>query len=116
MCDGWCCYVVLCCILLVRYASPSGSMCFKCLIYNLSGPVVVVFSLFYCLLDLCCGECYCSVCVLLSMCLILLCVLCMTMFVHCTLNVFAICVCEINVFSFKVFVLVFCWLSRVLCS
>ena len=36
--------------MLVRYASPSGPMCLRCLMLNLSG----VFALFYCRLDLCC--------------------------------------------------------------
>ena len=31
----------------MRYASPSGPMCLRCLVLNLSGPV-----------ELCCGECY----------------------------------------------------------
>ena len=39
--------------MLVRYASPSGPLCLRCLMLTLSGPV----ELFYCLLDLCCGEC-----------------------------------------------------------
>ena len=42
--------------MLVRYASPSGPMCLRCLMLTLSG--VVVFAMFYCRLDLCCGECY----------------------------------------------------------
>ena len=41
--------------MLVRYASPSGPMCLRCLMLTLSGPVEL---LFYCHLDLCCGECY----------------------------------------------------------
>ena len=41
--------------MLVRYASPSGPMCLRCLMLTLS---VVVFALFYCHLDLCSGECY----------------------------------------------------------
>ena len=45
--------------MLVMYASPSGPMCLRCLMLTLSGPVgVVVFAMFYCCLDLCCGECY----------------------------------------------------------
>ena len=40
--------------MLVMYASPSGPMCLRCLMLTLSGPV----ELFYCRLDLCCGECY----------------------------------------------------------
>ena len=41
--------------MLVRYASPSGHMCLRCLVLTLSGHVEL---LFYCRLDLCCGECY----------------------------------------------------------
>ena len=43
--------------ILVRNASPRGPMCFRCLIFNLSGPCELLFLLFYCLLDLSCGEC-----------------------------------------------------------
>ena len=44
--------------ILVRNASPRGPMCFKCLIFCLSGPCELLsFALFYCLLDLSCGEC-----------------------------------------------------------
>ena len=66
------------------------------------------FAKFYCHLDLCCGECYvgfCSLSVFLSMCLFVLCVLCLTVLVNCLLNAFAICVGEVNVFSLKVMVL-----------
>ena len=38
------------------------------------------------------------------MCLFVLCVLCLTVLVNCLLNAFAICVGEVNVFSFKVMV------------
>ena len=41
--------------MLVRYASPSGPMCLRCLM--LIRPCGV-FAVFYCCLDLCCGECY----------------------------------------------------------
>ena len=43
--------------MLVRYASPSGPMCLRCLMLTLSCPVELLF-LLYCYLDLCCGECY----------------------------------------------------------
>ena len=63
----------------------------------------------------------CSLSVFLSMCLVVLCVLCLTVLVNCLLNAFAICVGEVSVFSLKVMVLfwvvlVFCWLVRVLPS
>ena len=50
--------------------SPRGPMCFRCLIFNLSGPCgLLFFTLFYSLLDLRSSECnvvslyvvYCSV-------------------------------------------------------
>ena len=41
----------------------------------------------------------CSLSVFLSMCLFVLCVLCLTGLVNCLLNAFAICVGEMNVFS-----------------
>ena len=45
--------------MLVRYASPSGLMCLRCLMLTLSGPVELLFlRCFIDTLDLCCGECY----------------------------------------------------------
>ena len=63
----------------------------------------------------------CSLSVFLSMCLFKKNVLCLTVLVNCLLNVFAICVGEVSVFSLKVMVLfwvvlVFCWLVHVLSS
>ena len=46
----------------------------------------------------------CSLSVFLSMCLFVLCVLCLTVLVNCLLNAFAICVGEVSVFSLKVMV------------
>ena len=44
--------------MLVRNASPRGHMCFKCLMFSLSGTCELLFcTLFYCLLDQRCGEC-----------------------------------------------------------
>ena len=44
--------------ILVRNASPRGHMCFRCLIFNLSGPCeLLFFTLFYSLLDLRSSEC-----------------------------------------------------------
>ena len=41
----------------VRNASPRGPMCFRCLMFSLSGPCkLLFFALFYYLLDLRCGE------------------------------------------------------------
>ena len=44
--------------ILVRNASSRGLMCFRCLIFNLSGPCeLLFFTLFYSLLDLRSSEC-----------------------------------------------------------
>ena len=44
--------------ILVRNASPRGPMCFRCLIFNLSGPCeLLTFTLFHSLLDLRSSEC-----------------------------------------------------------
>ena len=56
---------------LVRNASRRGPMCFRCLIFYLSGP--------------------CMLCVALSMYLFVLCVACLTMFVNCLVKQFAMC-------------------------
>ena len=60
----------------------------------------------------------CRLCIFLYICLFVVCVLCLTVLVKCLLNVFAICVGEVIVFSLKVTVLflgcvVFCWLVHV---
>ena len=44
--------------MLVRYASPSGPMCPRCLRLTLSSPVKLFLLLLFYDLDLCCGECY----------------------------------------------------------
>ena len=43
--------------MLLRYASPRGLMSLRCLLLTLSGHVELLL-LFFCLLDLCCGEYY----------------------------------------------------------
>ena len=44
--------------ILVRNASPRGPMCFRCLIFSLSGPCeLLIFNVFYRLLDLRGSEC-----------------------------------------------------------
>ena len=106
--------------MLVIYASPSGSMCLRCMMWTFIRPCLVVFALFYCRLVLCCGECYfgCLQFVGFSIYVFVLCGLCLTVLVNCLLNVFAICVGEVSVFL-KVIMLffglcwVFCWLIRV---
>ena len=56
----------MCCIMLalttvfdilVRNASPRVPIYFRCLMFSLSGPCEFFLTLFYCLLDLTCGEC-----------------------------------------------------------
>ena len=86
--------------MLMRYESPCGPMCLRCLLLTLSGPV----ELFYCRLDLCCGECYVG-CRQFECFPIYVSVLCLIVLVNCLLNAFAICVGEVNVFSLKVMVL-----------
>ena len=66
--------------ILVRNAGPRGPMCFRCLIFNLSGPCECVM-LYPCML-----------CVALLMCLFVLCVACLTVFMNCLVKQFAMCV------------------------
>ena len=71
--------------MLVRNASLRVSMCFRCL----------MFSLFYCLLDLSCGECnvislYFLCCPVNGSDLFVLCVACLTVFENCLVKQFAI--------------------------
>ena len=91
--------------MLVRYASPSGPMCLRCLMLNLSGPVELLFLLCFIATWNCVMFVVCSLSVFLSICLFILCVLCLTVLVNCLLNAFAICVGEVSVFSLKVIVL-----------
>ena len=97
--------------MLVMYASPSGPMCLRCLMLTLSNPVELLFLLCFIAAWTCVVVSVrlgvCSLSVFLSMCLFVLCVLCLTVLVNCLLNVFAICVGEVNVFSLKVMVLFF---------
>ena len=44
--------------MLMRNASPRGPMCYRCLMFSLSGPCELLFFLFFCLLDLSCCECH----------------------------------------------------------
>ena len=105
--------------MLVRYASPSGSMCLRCLMLSLPGPVELLFLLCF-IAAWTCGVVsvmlvVCSFSVFLYMCLFVLCVLCLAVLVNCLLNAFANCVGQVNVFSLKAIVF-FCWLIRVLSS
>ena len=64
--------------MLVRYASPSGPMCLRCLMLTLSGPVELLFLLCF-IAAWTCGVVVsvmlvvCSFNVFLSMCLFVLC-------------------------------------------
>ena len=95
--------------MLLMYASPSGPMCLICLMLTLSGPMELLFLLCFIAARTCVVVSVmlvvCSLSVFLSMCLFVLCVLCLTVLVNCLLNAFAICVGEVTVFSLKVIVL-----------
>ena len=73
--------------MLVRNVRPTGPMCFRCLVFSLSGPCKLLF-LLYCFLDLSCGEC--NGISLYLMDLFVLCVACLTVFVICLVKQFAI--------------------------
>ena len=93
--------------MLVRYASPSGPMCLRCPMLNLLGPVELLFCF---IATWTCAVVsvmlvVCSLSVFLSMCLLVLCVLCLTVLVNCLLHAFAISMGEVSVFSLKVMVL-----------
>ena len=106
--------------MLVRYASPTGPMCLRCMMLTSLGPVVELLLVLCFIATWTCVVVsgmlvVCSLSVFMSMCLFALCVLCLTVLVNCLLNAFAICVGEVSVFSLKVkvlfwVVLVFCWL------
>ena len=77
--------------MLVRYASPSGPMCLRCLKLTLSGPVELLFLLCFISTWTCVVVSVmlvvCSLSVFLSMCVF---VLCLIVLVNCLLNAFAI--------------------------
>ena len=70
--------------MLVRYASPSGPMCLRCLMLTLSHPVELLFLLCFSSTWICIVVSVmlvvCSLSVFLSMCLF---VLCLTVLVFC---------------------------------
>ena len=75
---------------------------------TLSGPMELLFLLCFIATWTCVVVSVmlvvCSLSVFLSMCLFVVCVLCLTVLVNCLLNAFAICVGEVSVFSLKVMV------------
>ena len=97
--------------MLVRNASPRAPMCFRCLMFNLSGPCELLFVLFFlegrknfiqikiihplqCFLDLICRECDVMslyFCVALIMYLFVLFIACLEVFVNCLMKQFAMC-------------------------
>ena len=66
----------------VRNASPRGPMCFRCLMFNLSGPCELLFIL-----------CFIAswTCVVMLMYLFVLFVACLTLFVNCLVKQMAMC-------------------------
>ena len=103
--------------ILVRNASPRGTMCFRCLTFSLSGPCELLF-LFYCLLDLINGECdvvslYVLCCsVNGSVCFVCA---CLTVFVICLVKQFAICLGVDAILLLNVMDVfsVLCWITRI---
>ena len=76
---------------------------------------VVVFTLFYCRLDLCCGEWLLWLSAVYVFSYLCIC-LCFTVLVNRLLNAFAICVCEVNVFSLKFLLLAhMCMVFQIVC-
>ena len=81
--------------MLVRNADPRGLMCFRCLMFSLSGPCDLLFLFYFVVLPLGpdCGECNILSLYFLyysdngSVCL---CVACLTLFVNCLVKQFAI--------------------------
>ena len=79
--------------MLVRNAIPRWPMCFRCLMFSLSGPCELIFLLsFNAYMN--CGECdvislYFIVALLMVM--FVLCVVCLTVFMKCLVKQFAIC-------------------------
>ena len=72
--------------MVVGYASPSGPMCLRCLMLTLSGPVELLFFLCFISAWICVVVIVrlvvCSFSVVLSMCLFVLCVLCLNVLVN----------------------------------
>ena len=92
--------------ILVRNASPRGPMCFRCLIFSLSGPCELLYLLSfiaYWTWEVVSVILYpCMFCVALSMDLFVLCVACLTVFVNCLVIQFAICLGVFAILLLKV--------------
>ena len=76
---------------LVRYASPSGPVCLRCLMLTLSVPMEFLLCLIATWTCVVVSNmlAVCSLCVFLSMCLFVLCVLCFIFECYCV--VFGLC-------------------------
>ena len=94
--------------MLVKYASPSGPMCLRCLMLTSSGPVELLFFLMCLFAAWTCVVVsvmlvVCSLRAFLSMCLFVLCILCLTVLVVCWLirvlssKEYVCCVCDPSV-------------------
>ena len=85
--------------MLVRNASPRGPMCFRCLMFNLSGPCELLFLLCFIaswtLVVVSVMLCPCMFCVALLMYMF---VACLTVFVNCLVKQFAMCLGVLAVF------------------
>ena len=81
--------------MLVRNANPRGPMCFRRLMFNLSGPCELLFLLCFIASWTCVGVSVmlypCILCIALLVYLFVLCVACLTVFVNCLLKQFAMC-------------------------
>ena len=88
--------------MLVRNASPRGPMCFRCLMFNLSGPCELLFLLCF---IASCGECYVIsldfVCFSVG---VSVCPVCLTVFVNCLVKQFAICFGDVAILLLNVMV------------
>ena len=77
--------------MLLRNASPRGPMCFRCLMFSLSGPCNF-FIVFFFIWDLICGECdFISLYFMCCSFNVPVCLVCLTVFVNCLVKQFAIC-------------------------
>ena len=92
--------------MIVRNASPRGPLCFRCQMFNLSGPYELLFLLCFIASGTSVVESVmlypCMVCVALLMDLFVLCVACLIVFVNCFVKQFAICLGVVDILLFKV--------------
>ena len=91
---------------LVRNASPRWPMCFRCLMFNLSGPCELLFLLCF-ISSLTCVVvsvmfCPCILCVALLVYPFVLCVACLTVFVNCLVKQFTICFVVVTILLLNV--------------